>query len=220
MKIHRLIPCLVLVIALYACVEDTIQLEDLSGDIVTEHTIVTPLVKMSLTFDDMAGDGFDSLLIQQGDTILLYLLDDISIHDTMRLTNSGRDLELDYLSLHHSIHNMFPVGIDLMLFLRDSVQQINLDTILFSGTPGTQFIESPPLDANGLTIEDEVEELHGEVEFSENDLDIMFHQATHVVIFLEVPPTDDFVKILRHYRLDLNFGIECRGRLFDALNNE
>ncbi len=212
MKILKLIPLMALFIGTLACIEDTIQLEDLSTKQNFTRQIVIPVLQGSLKFDDLAGHGYDSLIITSGDTIFLYLLEDINLEDTIELGDLGQNIEFEFIEIHCKNTNWFPVGLDLRLYLYNDSTGANIDTIWFSSTPGELFIEPATSDANGLTIDDQVKTDSSVVTLDSYVINELFNEATRLVFFAEVPSTGGFVKILRYHKLYLNLGIIAKGR--------
>jgi hypothetical protein len=213
MKYLKILPVFMLFFGAWACIKDTIQLEDISGDMAYEREISIPVIKGSLTFDDIAGHGYDSLVIlQSGDTIFIYLNNDLGFNDTIAIGEQGENMDFDFINVHYKITNMFPVGLDLRMYLHDSVTNQNMDTIWFSGTPGEIFIKPAPSDINGLTVEDSISTSNSFVALTENFIDDFFNAATHLIVVAEIPSTGGIVKILRNYRLYMQLGIEARGR--------
>ncbi len=102
MKFIRFLPLAALLIGMAACIEDTIQINDISKDIAVERQQSLPLIKASLTFDDIAG-SYDSLMVMSGDTIYLYLNEDLSFEDTMKMTEVGENIEFDFLNIHYEV---------------------------------------------------------------------------------------------------------------------
>lgn len=213
MKFKNLVPGILLLIGLTACIKDTIILDDLSNDILLEFEIPIPLVKANFIFEDLAGDGYDSVIYEtSGDTIKLFLVDSLDLEvDTVDLGDMEEDIDFEYVYLHHTITNMFPVGLDLRIYLYDSVISENIDTIWFSNTPGEIFLQAAATDTNELVIEDQVEKNTGVIELDEELFDKLFNQATHLIPDPLVPPTPGFVKILNHYQLQINLGVEAKG---------
>lgn len=213
MKYTKFLPVFILILSAIACIEDTIQLENLSNDLAFEREIPMPIITTSLTFDDIAGHGYDSLIILQvGDTIFLYLNEDLNLDDTIEFGETGENMDFDFINIHYKIFNMFPVGLDFRITLYDSVSNQNIDTIWFSNTPGELFIQPPPIDENGLTIEEEVDTSNSFIGLTATILDELFNETTHLIVFAGVPATGGFVKILNNYRLYLQLGIDAKGR--------
>lgn len=209
MKLIKFLLLIFIIAGAFACIEDTIQVEDLSTEIEFEREIALPLLKGSLSFDDFAGHGYDSLIITSGDTIFLYLLENIALEDTVE--KNEINIEFDYINLYYKITNMFPVGLDMKIYLYDSISGSNIDTVLFSNNPDSLFIQPAPSDANGLTLEDQVTTDIGSISLNENVLYNMFHVATHWVLYASIPSTGGFVKILRTNRFAIKLGVEARG---------
>jgi hypothetical protein len=116
MKLIRLFPLVILFALLTACIEDTVHLEDLSTERSYEYELPAPLVKTEFVFDDIAGHGYDSLIIQSGDTIFLYLVEDLGFMDTVELGETGDEMDFEFVNLHYTITNMFPIGLDVQFF--------------------------------------------------------------------------------------------------------
>jgi len=199
-------------IGLNACIEDTVQLDNLSTDISYERELAAPLIKTEFIFDDIAGHGYDSLIIQSGDTIFLYLVEDLGFRDTMELSEMGDEMEFEFVNLHYTITNMFPIGLDLQFYLYDSLSAQNIDTIWFSDIYGEMFLMPAPVDMNGLVIEDQVQTENSFIGLDGPVIDNLFHGATHLVINAVVPSTGSYVKILEYYRLAIQLGVHFKGQ--------
>jgi hypothetical protein len=212
MKFIRFLPLMVLFAGMIACFEDTIQLDNISTDFAIQHELAMPLVKADFVFDDIAGHGYDSLIVQSGDTIFLYLVEDIGFNDTLKLGKMGEKMDFDFIYLHYKIANMFPVGLDLRIYLYDSIQAHNIDTIWFSNNPDQLFIEPAPVGPDGLVLEDEVQTYAGYIEIDSTKFDNLFHVATNLVVDAIVPSTGSYVKVLNYYRLNMRLGLHFKGR--------
>ena len=214
MKLIKFTPLLLLIFSVIACIEDTIQLEDLSTEMNVTKEIAAPLINLSLKFEDIIGHGYDSLIFMSGDTIYLYLVDDNSFEDTLDLDlgNNDIDIELELLNLHYKITNYFPIGLDMKIYLYDDSIRQNIDTILFSDQMDEPFIDPAPSDANGLAIEDQVVTNSSYVAFPNAILDYLLNKNTRLILFFEIPSTGGFVKVLRTSRLNIHFGIEVKWR--------
>jgi hypothetical protein len=219
MKFIRLLLLVVLLVCAFACIEDTIQLDNISNDIAIERQQALPLIRASFRFEDIAGHGYDSLIVQSGDTIFLYLIQDIGFHDTLKLGDMGKDIDFEYLNLYYKITSMFAVGLDLQFYLYDSVLSQNIDTIFFSRDPDHSFLEPAPVNANGLVIEDQVVPTKSFISLDQDLLYNLFHGATHLVVDATVPSTGGYVKILNYYRLDMRLGLGLKGRYITSLDS-
>jgi hypothetical protein len=198
-------------LGLISCVDEEMSMSDLSKQIGMEREIAIPLIRGSLSFEDITGTTFDSLLISNGDTIKLYLVQDIGFDDTLAIGDLGENMDFEYIYLHHRFTNMFPVGLDLNFYLYDSIQAANIDTIFFSSGPGELFLPPAPVDNDGMVVLDEVVTNIGVIVLEDNVLDNLFTRATHLVIVAEVPSTSGFVKILDSFSLSMKMGIEAKG---------
>lgn len=220
MKTSNLLLAMLLVFGLFGCIEDTVQLENLSGDVEVERQIAIPLLQASLVFENLAGDSFDDFeLLSNGDTVKLYLVDDISYEDTVEFGELGVNMDFEYIRIHHSVTNMFPVGLDLRLYLHNTEEGENVDTIWFSGTPGELFLNPAPVDADDLVIEENIETTYGTIELDAETLGNLFNDASHIVIFAEVPQSSEMVKILDRYTLDLDLGLSAKGRYVTSIDS-
>lgn len=211
MKLKFFVPAMLISLSFIACVDQELDLKDLSKLVGFERDLTIPLGYGSMTFEDLSGNTFDSLLISDGDTIKLFLVDDISFDDTISLGDLGENMDFEYVYLHNEFRNMFPVALNIQLYLHDSIQSTNIDTIYFSGSSDEIFLPAAPVDDNELVIEEDVENNIGVIALEEEILDKLFTQATHIVFAAEVPSTSGFVKILDHYTLDFKLGLETRG---------
>ncbi len=218
MKFLRLLPIMILLLGVISCIEDTIQVENISKDVAIERQISIPLVKTEVTFENIAG-SYDSLIIDVGDTIYLYLNQDLGFQDTMKMTDMGENIEFEFLNLHYKVTNMFPVGLDVKIFMYDSILDANLDTIWFSEVPGELFINPAPVDGNGLAIVDQVETTNSYVGLDQENFDNLFNGTTHLLVDATIPSTGGFIKVLKYHRLYMNLGIEARGRYITSLDS-
>jgi hypothetical protein len=218
MKFIRLLPLAALLLAFAACIEDTIQLNDISKDIAIERQHAMPLIKTSLTFENLAG-SYDSIMFYMGDTIFLYLNDDIGFSDTMKMSDMGENIEFDFFNLHYKVTNMFPIGLDMKIYLYDSLLAQNIDTIWFSEIPGELFIEPAPVDENDLAILDQVVTTDSYIGLDQGIFDNLFGNTTHLIIDAVVPSTGGFIKILKDDRLNMDIGIEFRGRYVTSIDS-
>jgi hypothetical protein len=219
MKYIQIFTVAIFMIVVYGCIEDTVQLDNLSSDVAIERELPAPLVKTEFIFEDIAGHGYDSLIIQSGDTIFLYLVEDLGFQDTMALGEEGEEMEFDFVNLHYTITNMFPIGLDIQFYLYDSLTAQNIDTIWFSDIPGQLFLVPAPVDMNGLVIEDQVLTENSFIGLDEPVLNNLFHEATHLVINAIVPSTGSYVKILEHYRLAIQLGVHFKGQYVTSLDS-
>jgi hypothetical protein len=217
MKFIRLLPIAVLLLAAAACIEDTIEVKDLSKEIAYERQLSIPIIKAGLTFEDIAG-SYDSLIIGTGDTIFLYLNDDIGFHDTMPM-QEVKAVEMEFLNVHYKIVNMFPVGLDMKIILYDSLTNQNIDTIWFSENHGELFIQPAPSDADGMAIIDDIDTSNSYIGLDETIFDNLFHNTTHLIIDAVIPSTGGFIKVLKTHELHLDLGLEARGRFITSIDS-
>lgn len=211
MNFRYFLPVLGLLTLLVSCVEERINLSDLSDEVRVEREIAAPIIRASFLFDDFAGNGADSLIINALDTIKLFNLEDIRFQDTVSLGELGEDIDFEYINLYHTVTNMFPVGLDLRLYMYDSISAQNIDTIWFSNTPGELFLQPAPLNEDELVIEEQVQEVSGVIYLDTETFDNLFENSSHLVIDAVVPSSSGFARILSHYTLNLNLGIEAKG---------
>jgi hypothetical protein len=219
MKISRILTFLAIVIMIVSCVKDEFNFDDLSKEVRLEREIAMPLIKGELVFEDINNESWDSLIITGGDTIKLYLIDEIEQTDTLPLGELIENLDLEYINLHHSFTNMFPVGVDVHLYLHDSIAGQNIDTIYLSQNHNEILLPPAEVDEDGLVIEELVQLREGVVEFDDEALDNLMERTTHIVFIINVPPTSGLVKILDHYLLSLKLGIEGKGAYTTTLDS-
>jgi hypothetical protein len=128
-------------------------------------------------------------------------------------------MSFDYLNLHHTFTNMFPVGVDVQIYLHDSIARQNIDTIYLVSEPGEYLLPPAPVDEDGLVIEEQVQTITSVVALDAATLANLTDRTSHIVLFIHVPPTDGFVKILDHYLLSLKIGIEAKGEYITDLDS-
>ena len=106
------------------------------------------------------------------------------------------------------------IGIKLMLM--DSITDTVLDTIYLNKNGNNFFLNAAPVDADGITIQDQVLEIPGVTELTEQQINDLFNVANKVIIVgdLKADNPQDMVygavKILSYYSLNFKFGIETK----------
>ena len=100
------------------------------------------------------------------------------------------------------------------MILYDSINNINLDTLLLNNRGNNFLLTAAPVDENGITIRDQVAEVPGEMELNQEEIDNLINKATKVIIIGEMssynPQTVSSVKILSTYSLSFKFNIETK----------
>jgi hypothetical protein len=182
-----------------------------------------PLVNATLVFEDFFGESSSDTIIGI-DTVMLYVMEDLSFSDTLEFGGiplPDMDFLFDYIYLHHSTTNMFPIGLSLGLVMyNDSIGE-NIDTIDMNGPSGEPFIQVPDVFPNGLVDESTIETYSGQLELDELAMDNLMHNTTHLILDLSIPQTDTIVRIIDRYSLELSFGISTRFSVYadlDSLN--
>ncbi len=219
MKTSNLLLILIVIFCFSACLKEEIDLDNLSSEMAVEHEFAMPLIYSSLRIEDFTDEGYDSLLIISGDTIKLYIIEDLDYSDTISLGDIGEDFDFDYIRLFHSFTNSLPIGLDMQFYLYDSVDKQNLDTIFLTEHPGEIFIEAAERNEDGLVIEENVVEQNGVVSLDAEQLDRIQYDASHIILDAVVPSTGEWVKILDHYSLDFRISTEARGRYITDLDS-
>lgn len=220
MKISRILTFLVIIIITVSCVKDEFNFSEVSKDVKLKREIAIPLVKGEFLFEDLTEQPWDSLIFVGEDTIKLYLIVGIEQTDTIPLGDQLENMSFDYLNLHHTFTNMFPVGVDVQLYLRDSIANQNIDTIYLSENPDEFLLPPAPVDEDGLVIENEVQPLTSVAALDAETLFNLTDRTTHLIFFMYVPPTTGFVKILDHYFLDMKIGVEAKGEYITTLDSD
>jgi len=219
MKLKNLFLLIPILIGPLACIEETVQLENISKDIEIERQIALPLVKGDLVIGDLVEGEADSSIFTNGDTIYFYTVDDISLQDTVEFGGIGINMDFDFLNIYHTITNMIPIDLDLNLYLYDQLIGSNIDTIFFNTIPGEYLINAPPVDNDGLVIEDAVETRYDAIELDAATLDNLLNRTSHLIILARVPSTGTVIKILKHYNLEFALGLSARGRYVTSLDS-
>jgi len=221
MKAKNLFIAFFILFGLHSCIEDTVQLDELSRDVEMERSISIPLIKTSVSYEDIGGGGWEYTdLLPTGDTIFFYLVEDVSYQDTMDFGGFDIDLDFDYIRIHHKITNKLPLNLFFNLYLYDEEAEQTIDTISFI-EPGEDYFIFAPTEflANGLIDEDQLETREGTVELNAGLLDNLFNNTSHIVINAEVAEQDTIVKILGHYGIDMELGFSARGRIITNLDS-
>lgn len=137
MKVLKFTVPLALLITVTACIDETIQLNKFSDNFILQRQIAIPLVKASFAFEEIAGRDYDSLaFFGNGDTIWIYLRNDLELDDTLEINIQQQEIDIEYLNLYTRTTNMFPAGLDIRFYLYDSILGYNTDTIFFNNIPG------------------------------------------------------------------------------------
>lgn len=219
MKLKNLFLFIPLLIGPLACIEDTVQLENISKDVEIERQIAMPLVKGNLVIGDLVEGEADSSIFMNGDTIYFYTVDDISLEDTVEFGGIGIEMDFDFLNIYHTITNMIPIDLDLNLYLYDQTIGSTIDTIFFNTIPGEYFINAPPVDENGMVIEEAVGTRYGAIELDAETFDNLLNHTSHLIILARVPSTGTIIKILKHYNIEFALGLSARGRYVTSLDS-
>ena len=222
MKLRNFLLFVSATFVMIACVKEEFSMEDLSKDAVIEREIAMPLIEGDMSFEDIVETASDSMIINGLDTIFLYLITDTEFEDSLSVSDifGENDWEFDYMNLHLTFTNMFPVGLDVRIFLFDSIAGVNVDTIFFSGARDEIFLDPAPTDNNGLTIENQVQTDRNILSIPSLTLNRLTTNTTHLIFAIKVPATNGMVKILSHYNLDLHIGLEAKGRYFWVIGGE
>jgi hypothetical protein len=137
----------------------------------------------------------------------------LQLRDTFKLdmkdTKAGDYVE--YANLYYRIRNEFPVNIDPYLILYDSVSGVNLDTMYLAESLSEPFIKAAPVDANGITIYNQVQEYTGVIRFDSELIDNFFNAANKMIVVGSFSSYDyKNVVILSTYKFDFRFNLEAK----------
>jgi len=218
MKASNILLITVVFFGFTGCLKEEIDFDNLSKDVAVEREIAMPLIYGSLQFEDFTELEYDSLLIWGDDTIRLYLVEDLGHSDTIQLGGLGEKMEINSLILHHAFTNSLPIGLEVQFYLYDSAQSRNLDTIILTDSPGELFILPAQVDANGLVMEELVDEQIGMYTVESSTLDYLQNNTTHLILDAIVPNTGGLVKILHYYTFEFRLGIEASGTYTTSLD--
>ncbi|MBN2214475.1 MAG: hypothetical protein JW723_09540 [Bacteroidales bacterium] len=162
-----------------------------------------------------------------GDSRLLFGVDleiplefraDLDFRDTFKLDiEDNEDVQyIEYANLHYRFRNEFPLEIGVKLVLLDSTDNHRvLDTILFTDQGNQLLLNAAPVDADGITIRDQVYEIPGMMELNQDQINTFFNMANKAIVIGEFKTSTletnyGAVKILSNYKLDFKFGIETK----------
>ncbi len=149
----------------------------------------------------------------------------LQFRDTLKLDieNVDETKYIEYANLHYWFTNEFPVNINASVILYDSINNINLDTIKLNETTGQVFLQAAPVDANGITLLDQVQETTGFTGLNSAEINNLFNVANKMIIignFSSYDPDNvSSVKILSTYELKFKFGVEAKAHYTDNINN-
>jgi hypothetical protein len=170
--------------------------------------------------------GFQNYM--HGDSKLLFGVDleiplefraDLQFRDTFKIDIEDNDNigYIEYANLHYRFRNEFPLDIGVKLVLLDSLDNHRVIDTIFLNNQGNQLLlNAAPVDAEGITIRDQVLEIPGMMELNQDQIINLFNVANKVILIGELkadnPLMDVYhaVKILSNYKLDFKFGIETK----------
>ena len=171
-------------------------------------------------------EGFQNYIL--GDSKLLLGFDievplefraDLQFRDTFKLNidDSDETQYIEYANLHYRFRNEFPLDVGVKLVLLDSTNNNRvLDTILLNNMGNQLLLNAAPVDANGITIRDQVIEIPGMMELNQDQINNLFNLANKVIVIGELKAANPLdivygaVQILSNYKLDFKFGIETK----------
>ena len=220
MKISRILTFMGILTIVVSCVKDEFDLSDVSKDVKLERELAIPLVKGEFVFEDITDESWDSLIFEGGDTIKLYLIDGIEQTDTMPMGDELENMTFEYLNLHHTFTNMFPIGVDVQIYLHDSLSGQNIDTVYLSENHDEYLLPAAPVDTNGLVLEDQVQTRTNVASLDASTLSNLTDRTTHMIFYVYVPPTTGYVKIIDRYSLSMKIGIEAKGEYITTLDSD
>lgn len=144
---------------------------------------------------------------------------DLQFRDTVRLDIDSAEVSshIEYARLHYRFRNEFPLDIGVKMILLDSTDNHRvLDTIQVNNSGNQLLLNAAPVDANGVTIREEVIEVPGFMELNPEQINYLFNVANKAIIIGEIKaenPLDTVygsVKVLSNYKLDFKFNIETK----------
>ncbi len=169
--------------------------------------------------------GDSKLLLGMEIEVPLEFRADMQFRDTLMLNIDDNENAqyVEYANLHYRFKNEFPLNIGATLILYDSINDLNLDTIVLNNLGNKLLLTAAPVDADGITIRDQVAEVPGVMELNREQIVNFFNKATKVIIIGELssynPQTVSSVKILSNYALDFKFNIEAKIHYQGSIGN-
>ncbi len=147
---------------------------------------------------------------------------DLQLRDTFRLDIEKPEAAnyVEYANLHYRIRNEFPIKLDPYIILYDSIADVNLDTVFFTGSLTESFIPAAPVDENGVTITSQVEDFTGVIKLDESLIDNFFGDTNKMIMVGSVASTNtENVVILTTYKFDFKVNLEAKIRYQTDFNN-
>ncbi len=160
--------------------------------------------------------GNSELLIGMEVEVPLEFRADLQLRDTLKLEIDDIDEAeyIEYANLHYLFRNEFPINIDGILILYDSINDVNIDTVSLNEQGDYLFINAAPVDGNGITILDQVLETPGIMPLDQDAIIAMFNEANKVILvgsFSSYDPDNvSSIKLLDSYKLDFRFNLEAK----------
>jgi hypothetical protein len=190
-----------MVCVVYACKRDELDIDKLSKTVEVERSIAVPLVYGDLKLSNLLGDGADSIITIEADTIF---------QDTvaLNLPEQTQNFTIQYLHLPYRAKNYLPVGANIMLITYDSITKTVLDTIKFAQSG--LFLNPAVLDNAGNPIEP-VEEKFDSIVVDTNAAENLFRVATHLIIDARlVCDTTRIIPVNDKQRIWLKIGLDAK----------
>ncbi len=152
---------------------------------------------------------------------------DLEFRDTVKI--DLKDVEItetqyiEYARLYYWFRNEFPLNIDGYIILYDSIADVTYDTIQFNDLSNRLFIEAAPVDANGITIMDQVTESRGLIDLNRNEIDNLINVANNMIVIGKLSSynvgTVSSVKLLDYYSFNFRFNLDTKAYYRGSLND-
>jgi hypothetical protein len=204
---------LFIVLFFASCQKDTLDLTKTSKKYSYEREISMPLVQGNITFNDLLNLDPDTIqIINVLDTLGIYYNLEYNFKDTIKLSLRKDNITVDFANLNYWFTNQFPIGLDLKIFLCDSLYTI-IDTILFSNDTSEIFLPAAPVDTNGVVILDQVTEKKGVVIISSTTAENLLRNTDQLIMDVHLTAnTFSVVKVLENSYLDFRFAVDVKGK--------
>jgi len=121
---------------------------------------------------------------------------------------------VEWINLNYKIRNEFPLNLEITLILHDSVSMKNIDTLYLNDFENNLFLKAAPVDANGITIYNQVKEYRGRISLDKTEMNNLLFNTNKIILKAKIL-TPDFdkgrsIKILGNYKLDFKFYVDAK----------
>jgi hypothetical protein len=201
--IKHLAPGFILLFLVVSCMRDELDIDKAARTIEVQRDIAVPLIHGDIQFSDLLGDGADSIITIEGDTVFQ---DTVSLD----LPDDLKNFTINFVNLPYHSKCFLPIGGNLALILYDSVSRQTLDTIKFAQSG--LFLTPAPIDGNGNVIENQVDEKNDVIAVNRVAAENLFKYATHLILDARLlADSTMIIPVNESLRISLQIGIEAQG---------